>query len=118
MISLSASEINGTWNLSGEHPIRFNGIIGYSFKIDFKNDGTFTLLGNRSSITKTVHRYKIKNNKLDVYLENKNIGLISTFMLRHSSASQAFILQKQSTKCYLAIDKKISTNKFIMCKED
>jgi len=53
--ALLGIDINGKWQLSSQHPIKINGIICYSPKIEFKNDGSFHIVRKNSTSVSIVY---------------------------------------------------------------
>ena len=118
--SIYAINIEGTWKLSSitkTHPFNCCALIGYGTILKFNKDGTITpITKHQSSITGTHKRYKLNGNHLNVYLENKKIGMIASFFMKYSSSNKTFVLKQIDKNCYKATDIKDSNNLFIMCK--
>ncbi len=118
--SIYAINIEGTWKLSSitkTHPFNCCALIGYGATLKFNQDGTITQITKyQSSVTGTHKRYTLNGNYLNVYLENKKIGMMANFFMKHSSSNKTFVLKKIDKNCYKAIDIKVPNNLFIMCK--
>jgi len=116
-MSLSAFDITGTWKLNSKHPHNFAGIISYGGTFFLSSDGTVIAIQNNKTVTGTTRKYQLHNSELNIYLENKQEGVVRNFFLKHSSANQTFKLQQIDDKCLLAIQQEQKTNTFTMCKE-
>jgi len=114
---LSAFDITGTWKLRSKRPHNFAGIISYGGTFVLSPDGTVIVLQNNKTITGAMRKYKLHNNEFNVYLENKQAGVLDNFFLKHSSLNQTFKLQQIDDKCLLATQQKQKTNTFTMCRE-
>ena len=109
-----AINILGQWKLKGEHPINFNAIIAYGMNVEFTDSGEF-FISKSTSITHTKHFYKLEGNELTVFLQSAST--VQNILLKYSSATQTFKLEKIDNNCYKATDMGKVTNSFKMCKK-
>lgn len=117
--SVFGLDVVGNWKLfNKKQPFSFCGLIAYSTILKFSENGTVERINSNNKVIfeNTKRIYTIKNDKLNVYLENKDLGVVSNFILKNSSTNQRFELEAMDSGCYMATDIKHKSNTFMMCK--
>ena len=121
LTSVHAFDISGIWKLSSavkHRPFTFCALVTYGLTIKFNTDETISIIKKqKTNITETKRKYKLKAYDLNVFLDNEQMGMLPNFFLHHSSTNQTFKLHHLSENCYLAVDQNNKNNRFKMCKK-
>jgi len=118
--SLYSLDIIGTWQLSStvkNRPFKCCALVAYGTTIRFNIDKTINIINKHgTNITGTKRKYTLKGYDLNIFLDNKQIGILPNFFLNHSSSNQTFKLHQLNNNCYIAVDERNKNNTFQMCK--
>jgi len=118
--SAYAFDITGTWKLSTtvkSRPFNFCGLVSYGTVIQYNKNNTIKAISKYgTNTTGTKRKYRLSNHNLNIFLENKQIGVLPNFLLHHSSSNKTFRLHQISKSCFLATDQSNMNNIFRMCK--
>ncbi|WP_457746875.1 hypothetical protein [Sulfurimonas sp.] len=119
--STYALDITGTWKLSSNvknRPFKCCALVAYGTTIRFNTDKTINIINKYgTNVTGTKRKYTLKEHNLNIFLDNKQIGMLPNFFLNHSSSNKTFKLHQLNKNCYLALDKRNKNNTFQMCKQ-
>ena len=112
--------MTGIWKLfNKKHPFNCCSLVSQTVILKFNKDSTIDWLSspNQANIFKaTKRKYSLKNNRLTVFLDNKNFNIVQRFMLRRVISSKTFQLKKINSRCFQAVDIQHRGNNFVMCK--